>query len=224
MATLTASEHLSDATLSKLLDADADLAKQESTLQGQLDAIQQKRQSLRVVIDMFSAGQAPPAAVTEGLSGVQLNGAIADAAPEKQSAKATPKSAKTAEAAPAPARRGRKPKAAAAAPVSPAPRKSRISKSRKTETSQYYLRDDFEGVPLRTAVAAVLHHQTDTVMDVASILNAIFREEMPKDVRNKARNRVLTILSNGVKEGDWYRGRTGKYSASKDVAQASLGR
>lgn len=218
MATLTASERLSDATLSKLLDVDADLAKQESTLQSQLDAVHQKRQSLRVVIDMFSAGQAPLAAVAEELSAVQLNGAIADSAPEKKSAKAP----KTPEA--VPARRGRKPKAAAPEPAAPVSRKSRISKSRKAETSQYYLRDDFEGVPLRTAVAAVLHHQTDAVMDVASILNSIFREEMPKDVRNKARNRVLTILSNGVKEGDWYRGRTGKYSASKEVAQASLGR
>ena len=44
----------SNPTVAKLLEADTDLAAQEVELSAQLTSIQQKRHSLKIVIDMFA--------------------------------------------------------------------------------------------------------------------------------------------------------------------------
>src|SRR6478736_655034 len=59
------SDQTSTSVLTKLLDVDADLASQEATLSAQLEAVQEKRNSLKSVIGMFSstdAGSTPAAA------------------------------------------------------------------------------------------------------------------------------------------------------------------
>ncbi|MBD1870385.1 hypothetical protein H6F95_24440 [Cyanobacteria bacterium FACHB-471] len=52
-------EATSDPTLSKLLEADATLVAQAATLTAQLEAIEEKRQGLQTVIELFSSIDSP---------------------------------------------------------------------------------------------------------------------------------------------------------------------
>ena len=52
----------------------------------------------------------------------------------------------------------------------------------------------------------------EQVLEITTILNALFVEEMPKELRSKARERVSNVLSVGAKKGKWYRGLAGRYS------------
>jgi hypothetical protein len=52
-------------------------------------------------------------------------------------------------------------------------------------------------------------HKED-VLEIATIINAIFANDIPKEVRSTARERVSNVLSVGTKKGNWYRGQLGK--------------
>lgn len=53
------------------------------------------------------------------------------------------------------------------------------------------------------------------VVEIAAIIDAIFTNNIPKEVRSTARERVSNVLSVGAKSGKWYREQLGKYSMSK---------
>ena len=53
------------------------------------------------------------------------------------------------------------------------------------------------------------------VLEIATIINAIFTNDIPKEVRSMARERVSNVVSVGAKSGKWYRGQFGKYSMSQ---------
>ncbi len=50
-------------------------------------------------------------------------------------------------------------------------------------------------------------------------IDTIFVDDIPKEVRSKARERVSNVLSVGAKSGKWYRGQLGKYSVSKAAVE-----
>lgn len=60
-----------------------------------------------------------------------------------------------------------------------------------------------------------MQRQPHQVLEIAAILDAIFVDEIPPQVRSKARERVSNVLSVGVKKEKWYRGGAGSYSMSK---------
>ena len=86
---------------------------------------------------------------------------------------------------------------------------------------QRYVRAEFGKTPLPEAVSVVLQRQPEDIIEVPAIVDAIFEQEMPQTVRNKARDRILHVLSAGVKENKWYRGRTGQYSLSRNAAASN---
>ncbi len=217
----------SNPTISKLLEADADLAAQEVELSAQLQSIQEKRYSLKTVIDMFAPGDTaitpvttsvePPEAVAteqeestsltqspvEAVTGLELNGANTDTAeasapeaptPQKQKPKKNPSSTSS--------KQGKK----------SAPTKQQ---TKAPDTWQQYVKDEFSDTSLAELVAQVMQQHSKQVLEITTIIDAIFTNNIPKDVRSTARERVSNVLSVGAKSGKWYRGQLGKYSISK---------
>ncbi len=106
-----------------------------------------------------------------------------------------------------------------AAPSKP---KSTSKEGRKSNNWRNYMRPEFGKAPLPEVVSSVLQRQSNGIFDVPTIVSTIFVQDTPKEVRNQARDRVLHILSAGVKEKKWYRGKTGQYSLSQSVAESTI--
>jgi hypothetical protein len=132
--------------------------------------------------------------------------------------------------------RGRKAAAVSAAPVPKAKpgRKPRATKAEvvaddaaesgrkgraggKSPNWQRFVQEPFRKTPLPDVVANILKAQPDEAFKIADVMDAIFKEDMPKATFLKARNRVSNILSAGARTGEWYRGRGGQYSLSQKL-------
>lgn len=100
--------------------------------------------------------------------------------------------------------------------------KSTSKEGRKSNNWRNYMRPEFGKAPLPEVVSSVLQRQSNGIFDVPTIVSTIFVQDTPKEVRNQARDRVLHILSAGVKEKKWYRGKTGQYSLSQSVAESTI--
>lgn len=204
-----------DATLTKLLEVEADLASQEATLLTQLEAIKEKRKSLENVIGIFApvpeqstaANQSPQASSTDRAVSSQP---LVSPAPTNTIATTPAKSGKTKSQKTTTKQAKEKPSAQSA------------KASRKSQNWQQYVRDDFSKVSLPEAVSSVLQRKPNSVLGISDIMDAIFYDEMPREARGKAQNRLSNILSTGLKDSKWYRGRTGHYSVSRTAAMADL--
>lgn len=86
---------------------------------------------------------------------------------------------------------------------------------------QDYVREEFSNASLPKAVALVLQRGADEVLEIPAIVNAIFVDEIPKSVVEKARRQVTNILSNDARKNKWYRGQLGQYSMSRAAAEAN---
>ena len=64
-----------------------------------------------------------------------------------------------------------------------------------------------------------MQQQQEQVLEITTILDALFVEQIPKELRTKARERVSNVLSVGAKKGKWYRGLAGKYSMSSAAVE-----
>lgn len=73
----------------------------------------------------------------------------------------------------------------------------------------------FTNAALSESVAQVMQQHEKEVLEIATIVDAIFIDDIPKQVRSTARERVSNALSVGAKNGKWYRGQLGKYSMSQ---------
>lgn len=199
----------SDPTLTKLLEVDSDLATQETELAAQLEALQQKRKGLQTVIGIFAPGNEVGGS-NEALPKIDsLNGSAASAKPVEAT--------KVPETKP---KRGRK-----ASPSNNTSKKTiptRTKGSRKTENWQQYMKKEFGQASLPEAVSTVLQTYSNEALETPAIVNAIFTDKMPSELRNQARDRVSNVLSVGLKDNKWYRGKKGCYSASKAAAAASI--
>ncbi len=195
----------SNSIVAKLLEIDADLAAQEVELAAQLQSIQEKRHSLKNVISLFPPVNAahPPVVTPTPVVEKQEKPPVPEVAtPELDEATLEP---------PAPTT------------VAPSPATSKPSKkslptkeaSKEADTWQQYVKEDFSNASLAEAVAEVMQQRLEQVLEITTILDAIFVEEIPKELRSKARERVSNVLSVGAKKGKWYRGLAGKYSSSK---------
>jgi NAD(P)-dependent dehydrogenase (short-subunit alcohol dehydrogenase family) len=214
---------ISNPTVAKLLEADADLAAQEVEVNAQIQSIQQKRHSLKTVIDLFApvdtlnntsvATPAPTPVVEEQLQLTvpdvvtpELNSAIADTTAEGPVAPTTGK------------RQGKK----NLTPTSSKQGKKSISTekpSKNTNDWQQYVKDEFSNASLSEAVSEVMQQHLKQILEMTAIIDAIFTDEIPKQIRSTARERVSNVLSVGAKDGKWYRGQLGKYSMSKAAVE-----
>lgn len=208
---------LSDPTLTKLLEAEAELTTQEAGLQAQLQQIQQKRQSLQTVIGMFTPKK--QAGADE----------IASAEPASDSTTAQLQQVDTSKLHVATNADEQK--------EDPAPRKQRSSSTKQPRTSikqsqskkkapgaaaagereswRPYVREEFpDKASLPEVVSTVLQRLPERVFGVPELMNAIFKEELPAKDYQKAHRRLLSLLSKGVKDNQWVRHDKGHYSAA----------
>lgn len=246
----------SNAALAQLVEVDAQLAAHEADLMAQLQSIQEKRKSLKTVIDMFAATdtakpvEAPTPAITNGKLESSAN--VPQPAPNKSvdtnsetqslddsQLSPTPtadangnhelsdgeqesieldgfQAAPDLAAMPAATQSNRKQKKTATSTNRRRTAKTarETNPSKKPQGWQDYLREEFSAVALPDAVSAVLQQQQEQALEIAAIVDAIFAQEMPSSVRNKARDRVSNILSEGVRKNKWYRADAGSYSVS----------
>ncbi len=225
----------SNPTVAKLLEVDAELATQETELSAQLQSIQEKRLSLKTVIDLFAPTDttaATPIATSSQTPVAEAEAEVADeqaeqptvedvAEPELDTSKRDTTADDETPALPdtqkqqahknsAPASKKQNPKSAPTKKASSEP-----------ESWQQYLREEFSNATLSQAVSEVMQRQPKQVLEIAAIVDAIFVDEIPRDVRSKARERVSNVLSVGVKKEKWYRGEVGSYSVSKAAVKDS---
>ncbi len=219
----------SNPTVAKLLEVDALLATQELQLNAQLQSIQEKRRSLKTVIDLFAPTNtatttaiATPVQTPVALSEAEVAEEIVEPIAQDEATLEldqpetdTTVDAKTPAVPDTQKRQAHKNSYTASKKqnAKSAPKKT----SSELETWQQYLRSEFSNATLSQAVSEVMQQHSGQVLEIAAIVDAIFVDEIPQYVRTKARERVSNVLSVGVKKEKWYRGGSGSYSMSKGV-------
>jgi len=218
-----------NSTLAKLVEVDSELAVTEAELLSQLESVQEKRRSLKTVICLFTKPDTP---VAEPLSSpAQTSAAVSIrvskpvdfnlAAPTLETPSTTATTEDETEASPDTKSITQKTAPTAIRRNKPTKFTHPVKAGRKVSGWQQYVRAEFSNTPLSEAVSLVLQHQADKVFEIPAIVNAIFVDELPKEVGTKARRQVTNILSSGVRKSKWYRGQLGYYSMSRAAAQAN---
>ena len=203
----------SEPIVAQLLEIDTKLATQEVELTLQLQSIQEKRHSLKNVISLFSpVDTATPTTVAEPTPVVED---IAEPPVQEEiTLELDEITTETIEAAPQPPKRQGK-RNLSINSDKPSKKSSPAKETEKeSDTWQQYLRDEFITDSLSVAVFEVMQQHAEQVLEITAIVNNIFVDEIPKDIKSKARERVSNVLSVGAKKGKWYRGELGKYSMS----------
>lgn len=222
----------SDPTVAKLLEADADLAVQEVELAAQLQSVQEKRHSLKTVINLFTpvdstikpvaTPKSTPVAPkqVEAITQTPVDDDVAEHLVQKMAlAELDDAVTITVEAAPQPQKSQGKKNSSSS---SNKPGKKTAPTKEPSEAAngwQQYLREAFVDASLAEAVAEAVQQHSDKVLEITAILDIIFVDEIPKEMRSTARERVSNVLSVGAKKGKWYRGELGKYSMSKTAVE-----
>ncbi len=211
----------SNPTVAKLLEVEADLAAQEVELTAQLVSIQEKRHSLKTVIDMFAPTESVVTPANSPVTTAEVQSAEVETKstpqdveiPELDEGKTdTPAEVEVS------AKGAKRQTKKNLPPVSSKPsKKSAPSKkpSQGADTWQQYVVGEFSNASLAEAVAEVMQQHSEQVLEITIILDTIFAQKIPQELRSKARERVSNVLSVGVKKGKWYRGQAGRYSMSK---------
>lgn len=185
----------------QLIEAEKQLTIQEAELTQQIEDIREKRKGLQMVIAMFKS-QATPALAKTAVETSSLD--TTETAPK-------PKTIRKSAAKTTKAKRG-----------SNATSKTKATKKTdgRAATWQRYIHDNYKGTPLHDVIDGILKSLSDSSFKIAEIISAIFTtEDMPKAQFLKVRNRISNILSVGARNGDWYRGKGGTYSASKKAVE-----
>ena len=225
------SNQTSNSTLALLLEVDSELAATEADLLSQLESVQEKRRSLKTLVNMFATADEvsatpieppapPPPAETNGqLKPVSENSSVASL---EISLASTTELVNTV-ALPNPQPNGSKKKASSPARGNKNTQVKRPTKvARKGSGWQDYMRDEFRLSSLPEAVYSVLQGSSDQVFEIPAIVNAIFVEDLPKELESKVRRQITNILSEGARKNKWYRGKLGQYSISPAAKASSV--
>jgi hypothetical protein len=190
---------MSTSVLPQLHKIEAELTSQESQLNAQLEEIREKLSGIRAVMPMFSGTFTAAATVVEE-----------DALPEVEEtpeAKTVTKKATRAEP--------KATKAKAFKEKKTAPKESSAKKiDGRAADWQKYTRPGVKNQSMPDAVQLILETQSEKSFTIAEVMDALFKENMPKAQHLKARNRISNVLSGGVRAGDWYKGARGTYRMS----------
>lgn len=216
----------SNPTVTKLLEVDAELATTEAQLNAQLQSLQEKRKSLKTVIDLFTPTditttpiatptQTPVAEAEAEVAEEQAESTAEDVAEPELDTSSTDTTANDETPAVPPTLKRQARKNSAPAGKKPSAKSLPKKANKEQETWQQYLRDEFSNTTLATAVSQVMQRYSGQVLEIAAIVDVIFVDAIPRDVRSKARERVSNVLSVGVKKEKWYRGGSGSYSMSE---------
>ncbi len=205
------------ALLAQLLEIDSQLSSQEAQLHSQLESIQEKRKSLQVVISLFTDADKTSVAPFEEKASLPV--AQIDREPENfEESQAFVESDKdellTRSLTTPESRKGKK--AAAFSKKKSQTRKSQLKRTFKQAPGwQHYLRAEFRNSSLPQAVSSVLQSQTELVWEIAAVIETLFVEEIPQEVKKKVRHQITNILAQGVTDNKWYRVQQGSYTMSR---------
>ena len=183
---------MSTTVLPQLEEIASELEAQEEALATQLKAVQEKLSGIRAVLPMFDEEAATTTAISAATEESASN--LPDAAAEKAS-ELPKKKTKT----------STKKKATSA---------KKSKKDGRAADWQKYTRPGVKNQSIPDAVKLVLATQPDKNFKIAEVMEALFKEGMPKAQYLKARNRVSNVLSGGVRAGDWHRGERSTYRMS----------
>lgn len=221
---------MTTSVLPQLLEVDSELSAQATALEAQMAELQEKRKGIQTVIAMFKSGNAPDidiSAVTSSSQSVPTSVKKSAETTKKTTAKAKGKTTKAKRGRPAKAKsttvKTTTDKAATAKTTektATTDKKAASKRSGRTANWQRYVQESYRKDALPDVISGVLQAQPGNVFKIADVMNAVFKEDMPKNHFLKARNRVSNILSAGAREGSWYRGRGGTYSASEKAIKA----
>jgi len=204
-------------TLAQLLDINSQLSSQEAQLRSQLESIQEKRQSLQVVISLFTGADKTDVAPFEEKASLQV--AQTDKEPENlKESQAVFEPDKDELLTTSPTTPGSKKgkKAATSSKKKSQTRKTQLKRAVNTTPGwQQYLRAEFSNSSLPQAVSSVLQSQTERVWEIAAIIEALFVKAIPQEVKKKVRHQITNILAQGVTDNKWYRKRQGSYTISR---------
>lgn len=221
-------DHSANSPLTQLIEIDAELAVQEVDLLSQLTSVQEKRQSLKTVISLFTetdispptVAASPqllltktdeePGSVGEDLAAAPLESSKTLVSTEVTTETASAEPKKVKRTAPSSTSRNKTTK------VKPA-----TKTAKKSSRWQDYVRAEFSNISLPEVVALVLKRQADAVLEIPTIVQTIFGDEMPQEAGRQARRQVTNILGHGALKGKWYRGQLGSYSMSRAATQAT---
>ncbi|NJO93844.1 MAG: hypothetical protein HC820_04895 [Hydrococcus sp. RM1_1_31] len=178
-----------------------------------------KRQSLQVVINLFSeTNKAFVAAPTEEETStpqtqtekqpelVDESQTVVELEPQESLTASTPITVK---------------KKATSTKKKSQTKKTQPSKATKQAPGwQYYLREEFRNSSLPQAIVQVLHSDAKRVWDTATVADAIFVEAIPQEVKKKVRLQITNLLAQGARENKWHREQQGSYTLSKQAAKS----
>jgi hypothetical protein len=74
------------------------------------------------------------------------------------------------------------------------------------------LRSEFRNSSLPQAIAEVIHSQPERIWDIRAVVDAIFVEQIPQDVKKKVRFQITNLLATGARENKWERRQQGSYT------------
>jgi hypothetical protein len=209
-----------NSTLAQLLEIDTQLSIQEAQLHSQLESLQQKRNSLKVVIELFNVTDAAIATPVEETT------ATSQTPPETASQTASQADIELAsqESLTTPSPTSTSPKEKKKGTSSSKKIQARKTKPSKTTKQvigwQQYLREEFRNSSLPQAISSVLYSQDERVWDIAAVVDAIFVEEIPIEVKKKVRLQITNLLAQGARENKWYREQQGSYTLSSQGAKS----
>ena len=228
---------MSTSVLPQLLEVDSELTAQASQLEARLTELQEKRKGIQTVISMFESGDgADMTALTAATkptsrkktaaktAGKKTAGRKASADSKAKTTQAKTTKTKTTKTKTTKAKRGRPAKAkstTASKKATATTAKATTKRSGRKANWQRYVQENYRKSSLPDVVVGVLQAQPTSVFKIADVMNAVFKEDMPKNHFLKARNRISNILSAGARDGVWHRGRGGTYSMSEKAIKAS---
>lgn len=235
---------MSDPVLSQLVTVENDLSQQVERLMSKLAAIQEQKEGLRTVMNMFEPSEGGASKGTDpqskdksedaGFIGQSSASENTDKVASKTAGKTTgkkvgrPAAKKVSNPKATSATKTKtkaKPEAAGSMETAQKPKASDLENVQKKKDGraadwQKYVQPDYEEAALPESVSIVLRSQPSEVFTIADVMSSIFTEDMPRDAYLKARNRISNILSAGARDGTWYKGRNGRYSQSESVTKA----
>lgn len=186
---------MSTTVLPQLEEIASQLATQEETLIAQLEAVQSKLKGIRAVLPMFGEDAVLP-------TSSEPESSVSDT--DKESEKEVEKVSST------PAAKTKTTAKKAATKTKSSKAKTQKKDGRAADW-QKYTRPGVKNQSIPDAVKLVLATQPDKGFKIAEVMEALFKDEMPKAQYLKARNRVSNVLSGGVRAGDWHRGDRSTY-------------
>ena len=203
---------MSTTVLPQLQAIEAELASQESQIAAQLASIREQLSGIRTVMPMFTGSAAvteDPTISSEKLEDDKSFGEEAIIVEEPAAEEAIVSKAPTATKAKATASKKASSKKAASKKASA--KKTTAKKDGRTASWQKYTRPGVKNESIPDAVRLILATQPENDFKIVEVMDALFKEDMPKEQYLKARNRISNVLSGGVRAGDWYRGERSTY-------------